>query len=112
MIELFLLILTELPLKIVKPLQKVEVSEKKQVILTCEVNKPNIKAKWFKDKEEVETSENIHITTQETVHTLKITEATLEDAGLYKFQIEDKYSQAKVKVQGKPYRMSNYKIYK
>ena len=54
----------ELPLKIVKPLQKVEVTEKDQVVMTCEVNKPNIKAKWFKDKQEVEPSENVHITTQ------------------------------------------------
>lgn len=84
-----------------KQLTKADVTEKDQVIMTCEVNKPNIKAKWFKDNVEVETSENVHISTQETVHTLKITSATLEDAGLYKCQIEDKYTQAKVRVQGK-----------
>jgi ribosomal protein S12 methylthiotransferase accessory factor YcaO len=87
-------------LKIVKPLQKVDVTEKDQVVMTCEVNKPNIKTKWFKDKQEVEPSENVHITTQENTHTLKITEVTLEDAGLYKCQMEDKYTQAKVYVKG------------
>ncbi|KAK3083483.1 hypothetical protein FSP39_023775 [Pinctada imbricata] len=74
------LTLTELPLKMTKPLEDQEATEKESVTLTCEVSKPNVTAKWFKDNKEILASEEYQISDLDTVHTLTIKDATIEDA--------------------------------
>lgn len=69
--------------------------------LSCEVNRANVKAVWLKDGVEVMTSDHVHVTAKDMVHTLKITDATLEDSSIYLCQFEDKKTIATLTVKGK-----------
>lgn len=100
----------EPPLKITKPLEKKEVPEKEPLTLTCEVSKPGVMGKWFKDNKEVLPSENIKIIDDENVHKLEILDATLADSGNYKCKLEDKETTCKVAVKGQDH-MQHYIFY-
>lgn len=90
----------EPPLKITKPLQKKEIPEKEPLTLTCEVSKPGVMGKWFKDNKEVMPSEHVKVIDDENVHKLEILDATLADSGTYKCKLEDKETTCKVIVKG------------
>lgn len=92
---------SELPLKVTRPLLDAQITEKDSVTLTCEVSKPNVKAKWKKDGVEIEPSEHYDISTKDNVHTLKINNAVIEDGAVYTCQVEDKETAAKIVVKGK-----------
>ncbi|KAJ8319891.1 hypothetical protein KUTeg_001478 [Tegillarca granosa] len=92
----------ELPLKVTRPLLDAQITEKDSVTLTCEVSKPNVKAKWKKDGVEIEPSEHYDISTKDNVHTLKINNAVIEDGAVYTCQVEDKETVAKIVVKEEP----------
>lgn len=92
----------EPPLKITKPLEKKEVPEKEPLTLSCEVSKPGVMGKWFKDNKEILSSEHIKVIDDENVHKLEILDATLSDSGTYKCKLEDKETTCKVTVKEKP----------
>ena len=83
--------------------------EKNPVELTCEVSKPNAKAKWVKNGKEITPSDRVLITCQDTVHSLKIPESVLEDAATYKCILENKETSAKITVKGT--RLSSLQTY-
>lgn len=97
---MFWCIIIEPPLKITKPLEKKEVPEKEPLTLSCEVSKPGVMGKWFKDNKEILSSEHIKVIDDENVHKLEILDATLSDSGTYKCKLEDKETTCKVTVKG------------
>jgi hypothetical protein len=48
-----LFVATEEPLEILKPLQDQEIMETQTATLTCEVSKPDVPAKWLKERKEI-----------------------------------------------------------
>lgn len=87
-------------MEIVKPLRETEVIEGNPVTLICEVNKPNVKATWFKDKVEIGQSENCVLGVNGNVHTLALFKAELDDEAEYTIKLEDKESTALLLVEG------------
>ena len=75
--------------------------ENQPLTLTCEVNKPDLEAKWTRDGKVMDSSDRLHITRDGCVHTLKIDKSELGDASIYRVNIKDKKTSAKVSVKGK-----------
>ena len=74
--------------------------EKEVITLTCEVNKPNVKAKWLKNGEPISESEYVKMTSKDTEHTLTIPSAELDDEAVYKCIVGDRKTSARVSVKG------------
>lgn len=68
--------------------------------MTCEVNKPNVKARWFKDNVELKPSDILTLTVDGTTHSLTIPKADLEDEAEYTIKLENKSSTALLLVEG------------
>ncbi|KAH9498303.1 hypothetical protein Btru_006488 [Bulinus truncatus] len=92
----------ELPVEFTKPLQDIEVIEHQPLILTCEVNKPNLKATWQKDGKPLLEEEGLQILRSESTHTLKIDDAVLDDEAVYKCIVKDRKTSARVTVKEEP----------
>jgi hypothetical protein len=98
--------LTAKPLEIILPLKETEVQEGDTVTFTCEVNKPNVKARWFKDKTEIFPDENCDITSKDKIHTLIFKKANLDDEADYTVTLEDKKSTALLLVEEEPLKIT------
>ncbi|GFS00827.1 titin [Elysia marginata] len=92
----------EIPLEFTKPLKDTEVMENQQLTLTCEVNKPDLEAKWTRDGKVLDSSDRIHISRDGCVHSLTIEKSELGDASIYRVSIKDKKTSAKVAVKEEP----------
>ena len=95
-----LISITELPIEIIVPLKETECVENSIVTLTCEVNKPNVKARWLKDNVEITPNENRQITVDGTVHKMTFPKVALDDEAEYTILIGDKKSSAVLFVEG------------
>uniref|UniRef100_A0A8C6KGJ0 Obscurin like cytoskeletal adaptor 1a n=1 Tax=Nothobranchius furzeri TaxID=105023 RepID=A0A8C6KGJ0_NOTFU len=91
----------ELPLAIVKPLRDRTALEKHRVILECTVSSPHSSATWYKDKEELVSSDRVEILEDGCIHKLVIQQATVEDEGTYMIEVGEHTSKAKLMVEGK-----------
>ena len=100
--------LTALPTEIVRPLANITVTEHQNLVLECEISKPNKKPKRILKGQEVTASAHIQLTSEGNVHKLTIAECELEDEGLYKIQVDGVESEATVQVDGK---MCKYILY-
>jgi len=78
----------------------VEVNEGETATLTCEVNKPDVKAIWSKQGEMILPNEKYTITVVNTVHTLTIKDCDFEDDAEYTITIDDHTSMGNVFVIG------------
>ena len=87
-------------MEIIVPLKEIEVTEGEKVTLTCEVNRPDVKAKWFKDNVEIKSTEARVLTVDGCLHTLTLPSAELDDEAEYTIKLEDKSSKALVLVNG------------
>ena len=74
--------------------------EGESVTLTCEVNIPDLPARWFKDKVEIFPTEDCQLKVEGTVHSLTIPKTTLEDEAEYMIWIGGKKSSALLLVEG------------
>lgn len=90
----------ELPTGVKKPLKDVTVKEKEQVILECELTRPNKPVKWFKDNKEIQPNEHIHFNVDMFTHQLVLTDVNLHDTGVYKLVCGDVSTEAKIVVEG------------
>uniref|UniRef100_A0A674GNH5 Obscurin n=1 Tax=Taeniopygia guttata TaxID=59729 RepID=A0A674GNH5_TAEGU len=97
------LTVTELPVRISKPLADVSVTQKLKATFECELSKPNANVKWFKDGKEIRQSKNIGIISQGNKRSLIIHKCEYEDQGTYTCQAAEDKTSATLKVHGKTY---------
>ena len=55
----------------------------------CEVSKPNLKVKWFKDGEELKASTHFTMDTMGQKHMLTIRESAVDDQAKYTIEVEE-----------------------
>ncbi|CAH1802744.1 unnamed protein product, partial [Owenia fusiformis] len=97
-----MVLVEELPVELLTPLEDVSVIEKETINLECEISKPNIKANWFKNGKEIKPSKQVVPKVEGTKHFLTIKESEMDDAGNYSIKLEDVSSKCKVTVKGNP----------
>uniref|UniRef100_A0A8C6FW78 Obscurin n=1 Tax=Moschus moschiferus TaxID=68415 RepID=A0A8C6FW78_MOSMO len=97
------LLVTELPVKFVRPLQDVVATEKEKVALDCELSRPNVDVRWLKDNVELRVSKTMGMMAQGACRSLVIYRCELGDQGVYVCDAHDAQSSASLKVQGRTY---------
>ncbi|XP_055284682.1 obscurin isoform X20 [Moschus berezovskii] len=95
------LLVTELPVKFVRPLQDVVATEKEKVALDCELSRPNVDVRWLKDNVELRASKTMGMMAQGACRSLVIYRCELGDQGVYVCDAHDAQSSASLKVQGR-----------
>ena len=83
------------------PLTDVSVSTSQNLVLSCELSKPNRKVSWYKNGAEIKASERIVVETNGTKQILTIKNCTKKDAGQFTCRIGKEETEAKVTVAGK-----------
>uniref|UniRef100_A0A9J8DG01 non-specific serine/threonine protein kinase n=1 Tax=Cyprinus carpio carpio TaxID=630221 RepID=A0A9J8DG01_CYPCA len=91
-------------IKIVKPLQDVEVTEKESATFDCEVSHDEVEAQWHKGDAKLKAGDNIKIRQEGRTYILLFKSVKAEDAGEIKFTAENASSAAKLKVKELPVR--------
>ncbi|XP_069815234.1 obscurin isoform X2 [Dendropsophus ebraccatus] len=89
-------------LKFTKSLQPVNVDEKGEAVLRCELSKPNVNAEWKKGAATIRSGGKYEIRVTGTIHTLCIKDVTLEDSGEYSCNVENEKTSAKLHVKALP----------
>lgn len=78
------------------------VTEKQTAVFECELNKPNVKVQWKKNKKPLKSSKRIQMSCDKCIQKLTIMETTLDDEDEYTCQLPtEKEVVAKLKVIGK-----------
>lgn len=88
-------------MEILKPLHDVTTKEGESFIMECELSKPDIPARWFKDGQEIIPSDHYRLSVDGNVHRLQVATAMLEDEADYSIEVKDKTCKAMVLVEGK-----------
>ena len=88
-------------IRITKPLSDMEVKEKDELILTCEVNKLGKKPVWYLDDEEITPSDRVKPTSRGLIHKLTVQSIKPHDEGKYTVAFGDVKADATVTIQGK-----------
>ncbi|KTG40031.1 hypothetical protein cypCar_00011141 [Cyprinus carpio] len=75
----------EPPVMIVYPKEDVHLDRyvPEEIVLSCELSRPNGKVTWFKDGQKLQESENIKLKTEGPYRRLKILHSGVEDSGEY-----------------------------
>ncbi|KAK9396008.1 obscurin [Crotalus adamanteus] len=89
-------------IKIIKPLEDVEVSEKESASFLCEISHDDVQTQWFSNKNKIRTGENIKLHQEGKSHTLVYRSVELQDSAEIKFVAEAAESQAQLKVKELP----------
>uniref|UniRef100_A0A8V1A9E9 non-specific serine/threonine protein kinase n=1 Tax=Gallus gallus TaxID=9031 RepID=A0A8V1A9E9_CHICK len=92
------LTVTELPVKISKPLADINITQKDKVTFECELSRPNVDVKWFKDGKELRQSKKVGIISQGNKRSLVIHKCEYEDQGTYTCQAAEDKTSATLKV--------------
>ncbi|XP_060272145.1 obscurin isoform X42 [Ovis aries] len=95
------LVVTELPVKFIRPLQDVVATEKEKVALDCELSRPNVDVRWLKDNVELRVSKTMGMLAQGACRSLVIYRCEFGDQGVYVCDAHDAQSSASLKVQGR-----------
>ncbi|KAM6935050.1 obscurin-like protein 1 isoform 7-T7 [Xenentodon cancila] len=101
----FIVNIAEPPVRFIRPRKmasRVERLVGENLILDCEVSRPNAKVTWKKNREEVEDSRNVTIFEDGVMRQLTIHSLTVEDAGQYVCDAKDDVMDFNVKVQEPP----------
>lgn len=93
-------LLSELPVRIVKPLRVKIALEKHRGYLECQVSRPNAVVKWYKDSQEIQPSQKYEIVSDGVYRKLLINDAEFGDEGLYTCDATDDKSSAQFYVEG------------
>nr|XP_055069179.1 obscurin-like protein 1a isoform X2 [Misgurnus anguillicaudatus] len=89
----------ELPASIVRPLRDRTALEKHRVILECTVSSPRCDVTWYKEGEEIESTERMEIIQEGCYQKLVIHQVALEDEGTYSIEVGEHTSTAKLLVE-------------
>ncbi|XP_046554801.1 titin-like [Haliotis rubra] len=90
------------PVKFIRPLADITVTEKQDIYLECEINKPGLKPTWKIDGNKVSASGRFQLLSEGNVHKLIIKEAELDDENVYTVTFDDVTSTASVLVDELP----------
>ncbi|CAH1802743.1 unnamed protein product, partial [Owenia fusiformis] len=92
----------EAPTEFLKPLEDVSIMEGETAIFECEVSKPRLNAKWFKDGKEIKSTKRIKTTMEATKHFLTIKDCVLDDEAKYSVKLLEATSEATLLVEEEP----------
>uniref|UniRef100_A0A8C0EE14 Obscurin n=1 Tax=Bubo bubo TaxID=30461 RepID=A0A8C0EE14_BUBBB len=104
------LTVTELPVRISKPLVDIGVTQKDKVTFECELSRPNVDVKWFKDGKELRQSKKVGIISQGNKRSLIIHKCEYEDEGTYTCEAAEDKTSATLKVHGKTYSLTYTRV--
>lgn len=95
-------------LRIITPLKDTKAGEGQEIVLNCEVNTEEAKAKWMKNDETIFDSSKFIMTQKYNVYSLRIKDAEKSDAATYTITLtnqrnESVKSSAMITVQGQFY---------
>ena len=95
-------LVTEAHVTFTAPLKDIKIPEKEYVVLECEVSKPDVKLKWFKDGKEIkpDKKKGIITKTEGRKHSLTIPSAMVDDSGKYTLEVGDNKTECKLTVEG------------
>ncbi|XP_010078143.1 PREDICTED: obscurin, partial [Pterocles gutturalis] len=88
----------ELPVRISKPLADISAAQKEKVTFECELSRPNVDVKWFKDGKELRQSKKVGIISQGNKRSLLIHKCEYEDQGTYACEAAGDKTSATLKV--------------
>ncbi|XP_075865693.1 obscurin [Microcebus murinus] len=88
--------------RIVRPLEDVEVVEKEGATFSCEVSHDEVPVQWFREGSKLRPSDNVRIRQEGRTHTLIYWRVLAEDAGEIKFVAESAESRAQLRVKELP----------
>uniref|UniRef100_A0A8B9EVW0 Obscurin, cytoskeletal calmodulin and titin-interacting RhoGEF n=1 Tax=Anser cygnoides TaxID=8845 RepID=A0A8B9EVW0_ANSCY len=100
----------ELPVKISKPLVDASVTQKDKVTFECELSRPNVDVKWFKDGKELQQSKKVGMVSQGNKRSLIIHKCEYEDQGTYMCKAAEDKTSATLKVHGKTYSLTYTRV--
>lgn len=96
-----MLLFLETPLAFTRKLADVEVGQIPGVaLLECELNKPDVPVKWFRDNKPLAPSKKYKMIDEGTIHKLEISDVDGEDEGNYYVVAGGLKSDANVFVEG------------
>lgn len=87
-------------MEILNPLTDQTVVEHEPFTFLCQVSKPNAKARWLKDGQEIVPAPGLEIIVDGQKHELVKKDAVLNDQGKYTIVVENKSSSASLGVSG------------
>uniref|UniRef100_S4RZ46 Ig-like domain-containing protein n=1 Tax=Petromyzon marinus TaxID=7757 RepID=S4RZ46_PETMA len=95
------LTVTELPLRVVTPLEDVEVMSGEAATFSCELSRLSLSIQWSKDGGELGASDRIRLSLEGSSAVLEIQRAALGDSGVYTCATLDDSSSARLTVSEK-----------
>ncbi|XP_066263583.1 obscurin-like [Branchiostoma lanceolatum] len=97
-----ILMVKELPLKIVKGLEDQEIWEKQMATYEVELNKPDMNVFWFRENVRIVPNDEIEVRSKGNVYTLVLHKRKLTDAGEIRFSVGELASTAQLIVKELP----------
>ncbi|XP_025067418.1 obscurin isoform X17 [Alligator sinensis] len=89
-------------IKIIKPLEDAEVSEKESATFVCEISHDEVQIQWYNNDVKQKASDYIKMRQDGRTHSLSYLLCHMEDAGLIKFVAENAESRAHLRVNALP----------
>uniref|UniRef100_A0A663M3I2 Obscurin n=1 Tax=Athene cunicularia TaxID=194338 RepID=A0A663M3I2_ATHCN len=93
-----------------KPLVDISVTQKDKVTFECELSRPNVDVKWFKDGKELQQSKKVGIISQGNKRSLIIHKCEYEDKGTYTCETAEDKTSATLNVHGKTYSLTYTRV--
>ncbi|XP_028934062.1 obscurin [Ornithorhynchus anatinus] len=89
-------------IRIVKPLEDVEVMEKESAAFSCEISHDEVQAQWFKNDSKLKAGENIKMRQDGRAFALLYRQVQVQDAAEIRFVAENAESRAQLRVKELP----------
>ncbi|XP_053118296.1 obscurin isoform X21 [Hemicordylus capensis] len=89
-------------IKIVKPLEDVEVSEKESASFLCEISHDDVQTQWYSNENKIRAGDNVRLRQEGKSYALVYRSVEVEDSADIKFVAETAESRAKLKVKELP----------
>lgn len=92
--------LSEKPTEVTKQLEDKMSASGQDISLSCELSKPDVNIRWYKDGKAIRKSQKYDLQQEGTRAILIIHDSTVKDSGEYTCETEDSKTKARVTVQG------------
>lgn len=88
------------PTEVTKQLEDKTSAAGQDISLSCELSKPDVNIRWYKDGKAIRKSQKYDLQQEGTRAILIIHDSTVKDSGEYTCETEDSKTKARVTVQG------------